>query len=542
MNAFLLEFYHPVCLRFAEQLRVRLNVRPQLVTSSHLHEAQVRKSFPEGLYLHGSDAKSGNWPADFPAVEHAPFDAACEHIWRNWPHQMTDLFRRWDHSGDYTQLEMTLDFYQQLVAWNHLFKLLKPDFICFWEPPHVPYTLILYALAAYHKVPVMLIEVCAGPFSLACNDLSAGGSQWRQALRLASWECEAGFQVNPCGFHPENRAFIERATNSSYDKGMPWWQSNMLSLKHNAFDSAFFKKLWRILKRSLKADFRHWRKRRTKEAPRPSLHGIYAHKEWQRPLRTSFRSGLAQTKFGLAEIRNHFQTIQFGRGYQRYTTKKSPEETRYILACLHFQPEMTSNPRGDIFLHQWLLINLLAASVPENVEVWVKEHPVQFVSFGGASSFRNRAYYEMISRMPKTRLIPVEANQFDLIDNSLAVATISGTVGLESIARGKPALVFGNVWYERCAGAWRVRDLETCRAAVVGVLAGSPAKGVPFEVMLKELEVSAFRFGSEASLVGEGKDTTDENIRGLVDQVALLLDLPLASDPITVNLAEILGE
>jgi hypothetical protein len=143
--------------------------------------------------------------------------------------------------------------------------------------------------------------------------------------------------------------------------------------------------------------------------------------------------------------------------------------------------------------------------------------------------------------MPRVRLIPIEANQFDLIDSSLAVATISGTVGIEGIARGKPALVFGDVWYERCQGAYRVRNLEDCRLAVAAILAGTaPPTSVPFPLLFKELENTAFSFGAEASLIGSNVATTDQDIARLVLQTALLLKLPHSSIPTTVRFKDLL--
>ncbi len=538
MKALLLEFYHPVCVKIAEELRSRLQIEPLLITSSHLHEATIRERFPEALYLHGSDAKQGIWPQPFTRHEHAPFDAACEHVWRTWPNQMADLYRRWDHCGDYSHLEMTQNFYEQLVAWNDLLKTLKPEFIYFWEPPHVPYTVMLYALAEYYRIPVMLHEVCIGPFSLACNDLAAGGIQWREALRIAAWEAQAGFELDERSLHPESLAVIERSRHISYDKGMPWWQSGMLNLKSGEFTWAFWRKMARILKRSRRAD----RRRKQPASHATAVQGIYAYKEWFKPLKDSFKGRHASLKFGLAEVINHIKTLCTERSYRRFTSKEPPKDVRYILASLHYQPEMTSNPRGGLFLCQWIMINLLANSVPEGVEVWVKEHPAQFVSLGGTTSYRDTHLYQMLATMPRVRLIPVEANQFDLIDNSLAVATISGTVGIEGIARGKSALVFGDVWYERCRGAYRVRNLEDSRRAVAAILAGdAPPPAVPFPLVFKELENTAFSFGAEASLIGGGVATTAQDIDLLVLQTALLLKLPHPTIPTTVRLRDLLS-
>jgi hypothetical protein len=132
-------------------------------------------------------------------------------------------------------------------------------------------------------------------------------------------------------------------------------------------------------------------------------------------------------------------------------------------------------------------------------------------------------------------MVPLHADQFELIDNSIAIATTTGTVGFEALARGKPALIFGDVWYERCIGAWRIHNLNDCRIALANILVNKPGRGIPLELVLKELEITAFRFGSEASLAGSDKKTSHENIVDLIDNVSHLLGLPCSNDPQTIN-------
>lgn len=541
MKAFCIEFYHPVCIKVMECIKERHGIEPVLWTSSHLHQAAVGELFPSAQFLHGGDAKMGRWPEALNWCEHAPFDAACQQVWNTWHHQIFDMLRRWDYSGDYSQLEMSQDFYEQLIAWNHLLVTLKPDFIFLWEPPHVQYSLMLYALAKYHGIPALCIIPTQGAFSIASDDFS-GGTHWSNGLRLATWERQSGYEVQTEDLHEEILAVLARATSQSYTEGMPWWQRNYLQLKSGSVNFPFLHKMWRLLRGHLKRDWKRLRKGQDKETMSP-VQGIYPHKERNRRVKDSFIGRFAWIRYGLPAVRNYLTTMQHERAYRTCIAQELSTGKKYVLVCFSFQPELTSNPLGGMFLHQWLMANMVAHSVPEDCEVWVKEHPAQFVTLGGTASFRNTFYYEIIRRLPRVRMVPLHADQFDLIDKSIAIATITGTVGFEAIARGKPALIFGEVWYDRCQNAYKIADLNSCRAALQRIFAGSTQPNAPsLMLVLKELELSAFRFGSEASLIGQGNPSTQENIKDLVDQMAKLLGLNISGTPRSVNFKELLSD
>jgi hypothetical protein len=538
MKTFCIEFYHSVCVDVMAELHAKHGIEPLLWTSSHLHEKAVNEKFPDAHFFHGGDAKMAKWPASLQWCEHAPFDGACQHVWNTWHHQIFDMLRRWDYCGDYTQLEMSQDFYEQLVAWNHLLVALKPDFIFLWEPPHVQYSLMLYALAKYHGIKALCIVPTQGAFSSVSDDFS-GGRVWNNGLRLAQWEQQAGYEPKEEDLHDEMIAVFRRATNKSYSEGIPWWQRNYLQLKSGSVNFTFIRKIWHMMRGHLKRDFRRFRKGEDKSAVSP-VQGIYPHKESGLRVRDSFIGRFVWLRYGRLALRNYLETMKHERAYLATVSKEPSQEGKYVLVCFSFQPELTSNPLGGIFLHQWLMANIVAHSVPDDCETWVKEHPAQFVSLGGTSSYRNTLYYDLIRRLPRVKMVPLHADQFDLIDNSLAVATLTGTVGFEALARGKQVLIFGSVWYDRCQNVHKVADLASCREAMRLITTGSLPAAPSMPLALKELELTAFRFGSEASLIGTGQKTTQENIADLVDQVALVLGLHATHDPEMVRFSELL--
>lgn len=71
---------------------------------------------------------------------------------------------------------------------------------------------------------------------------------------------------------------------------------------------------------------------------------------------------------------------------------------------------------------------------------------------------RNPSFYERLAVFPNVRLVPLTYTSFDLIDAAKATATVSRTVGWESVVRETPTLLFGHSWYRGCEGVFTVRS------------------------------------------------------------------------------------
>lgn len=115
---------------------------------------------------------------------------------------------------------------------------------------------------------------------------------------------------------------------------------------------------------------------------------------------------------------------------------------KYVYFALHFQPEMSTSPTGGDFANQIYTLLLLSQVLPSDYKIFVKEHPAQFRVFRRNNLYyRSKFFYDRLSQMPKVTMVDRETNSFDLIDNSFCTATITGTIALESVARGKNSIV-----------------------------------------------------------------------------------------------------
>jgi len=140
----------------------------------------------------------------------------------------------------------------------------------------------------------------------------------------------------------------------------------------------------------------------------------------------------------------------------------------YIYFAPHYQPECTTAPLGGHFVNQELALKLLAKSIPPNWKIIFKEHPSTFKTNGLFEGYktRNKEFYKDIISLNNVILIKDSVSSKSLIENSKAVATITGTIGMESLFLGKPVITFGYAWYNGCHGVFNVKSLEECIDAI----------------------------------------------------------------------------
>lgn len=130
--------------------------------------------------------------------------------------------------------------------------------------------------------------------------------------------------------------------------------------------------------------------------------------------------------------------------YKRYSRLCSSDSVpdKYIVFFLHLQPERTTLPEGYSFSSLYKAIRILSEVTPNDVGIIVKEHPATFYThctpFG-----RWPGFYDAIASIPKVRFVPLESDPYKLMENSLCVSTITGTVTGEALIMGKPVVNFG---------------------------------------------------------------------------------------------------
>lgn len=131
-----------------------------------------------------------------------------------------------------------------------------------------------------------------------------------------------------------------------------------------------------------------------------------------------------------------------------FTSSRSSED--YVYFPLHLQPEMTTDVLGGYYADQVLALEQLRALVPAEIAIYVKENPKQ------TGLMRSESFFKRIQSIPNLKFISWDAPSFELIKNSIAVATITGTAGWEALRMQKPVIAFGSVFWNNLPGAFHI--------------------------------------------------------------------------------------
>lgn len=138
--------------------------------------------------------------------------------------------------------------------------------------------------------------------------------------------------------------------------------------------------------------------------------------------------------------------VRFTRWYESTARTEVDLDKKYVYFPLHLQPELTTAVLGGEYADQLLALERVAALLPEDWMIYVKENPKQ------GFQQRNRFFYERLRRIRNCVYLDTSVSTYDLMKHCQFVATITGTAGWEAVSGGKPALVFGYVWFKSLPG------------------------------------------------------------------------------------------
>lgn len=151
-------------------------------------------------------------------------------------------------------------------------------------------------------------------------------------------------------------------------------------------------------------------------------------------------------------VTKQFRNYQYHNNLRRFAQKDVNLSNKFVYMPLHLQPEMTVDTIGGIFRDQILAIEKIRNIIPHDWLIYVKENPKQL------TIARDKYFFKRLSAISNTVLVDRSVDTYKLIEKSQFVATITGTAAWESITGGKPALIFGHVWFETLPGIIRYHE------------------------------------------------------------------------------------
>lgn len=376
------------------------------------------------------------------------FDEICKQVWRNDAQIVYDMMNRFDYSRDQTMIERSLLFSEHLCYWRHILKKYNPDLVLFSTPPHVVYDYILLALCRNLNIQTLMYEEATiyPPYCLVMEDYLDG------SIRLRT-EARKNHDISE-----KTKAIIAKL-KGAYREAKPIREI----IAHDAMDKAVSAGLRGVTERAntiKKIDEAHQGLYTVNEKI-VNLSSVYKQKGV--PLRQSFSQAFANSQYSDQLIEEFNFTNELRNYYYNHVTPLEKIVEPLVYVALAGQPERTSNPQAGIFANQLLMVNMIAHALPEGWVVAVREHPNQFHPEFAVNMCRSKEYYDSLLALPSVRILSTQCDPFDIIDCCQFVVTSGGTTALEGVARGKPALLFGDAWYKDCPGVHRVNSIDEIR-------------------------------------------------------------------------------
>lgn len=411
----------------------------------------LEKEFPQAIYHDGLDAWRGIFPELIASKEGESFidiDFLKKYAFNELV-AIKMLDRQDELRYDFSFMERQRHVRKLIKSWTACLDLLNPDLVITPIVPHRCYDYVLYLLCKYRNIPFVFFNHTAfeGRY-IVLDELSSMGKtfvdDYMKFLEMDDGDIKIDDDIN---------GLYEKVCQEDYNKALPKymsiqeimdrrWNNSFKIIKHVIGDIVVNrKKIFGqegVLRNYNEYSFPYCKQKA----------GVDITNE-NRPLLLHICNLIKTTKYK-KQLRAYYESLTVCPNYT---------DDKYVVVFLHYQPEATTCPIGDIFVDQGLMVDMLLKYLPKSYKIYVKEHPSQFRAHMEGHTGRIKEMYDDFKKNERIRLVSIYEDTFSLVDNSKAVVTISGTVGWEAMVRKKPVLLFGTTWYENYTkGVLRVYD------------------------------------------------------------------------------------
>lgn len=407
-------------------------------------EEDIKTAFPDIIFQKYFDAWKGVFPEQIEKKASSSYlDIDFLRMFSSQELQAISMMDRQDYDRhSFIFMERERYYYSLVKKWFACFDLYKPDIVISAVNPHRVFDYILYLVCRYRGVKFISFQFSmeAGRIFPIVNfsDFAALSKMLDEDYQSILNRKIALSQL------PEDIQRNYKKLSSDYKSARPTYM-----VAHDV-DDVKNRNMFFLFKRFMKSHKLLGKCNIFKEGQTLT---IYKNANYS----------LEQSRFSIYEWykmrRRTFAYNNFLYNYYCSRTSEIDLHAFYISFFLHYQPEETTSPSGDIFANQLLCIETLLKNTPERVMIYVKEHPNQFMSHMQGFTKRIKEFYDdLLFNNSRVKLVSFDVESFSLISNALAVSTVTGTVGWEAAVRRKPVIIFGFIWYERMKGVLRVVD------------------------------------------------------------------------------------
>lgn len=442
----------------AHELEKQYDIHPCIwigYSSMDNSDVIVPKEFPDVMYIDNLDAWMGRFPEKINKMA-ADYYLDIDYLRKHSDHELQaiKMMDRVDHDlYSFNFMERQRHYRNMIKQWMAVIEELKPDLIIATEIPHRLYDYVLFWLCQEYNIPYIILTWTSFP-----NRCMASLNQFYvlEDMFVNDWlnfeksynneELEKIIAPDILDYYNKNKIKSNQSAALKYMESREW-QIHFKSPLRIALPYVI-----RILagRYSLKSIF--------KSAKFEELGYVYFAKNKKCQYERNNNSILGCIRSRVIKR----QLLKALYCYYENIAEVPDYSKKYVCVFLHFQPEAASCPAGDIFVDQKLCIELLLKNLPESYDIYVKEHPHQFVPYYESQTGKMKDFYDDLKKYSRVKIISTKVDSWELIKNAEAISTIVGTAGWQAICLQKPIIVFGFSWYSNYSkGVLRITNEES---------------------------------------------------------------------------------
>lgn len=461
-------------IKIAQNLQKELDWEPCYWISPPELREELLKVFPNVIYHNCFDLYKGIFPEVY---DNLPLQLDENDIkeYLYYEHIVLKMMDRLDMNDSFTYNERIEHYFKLLNYWLHVVDILQPKISFFAQAPHFVADYILYAVCKRKGINTIITQPISSIRGMMI--LNTEIEETNKELRNRYQEL---LRVDDIKLNEEFSNYLKNIRSKEYGKAQPTYME--LGLKEKTIFLYFkkilnFKKWFNYLKLllikliTLRKQHKNYLKVKGKPFSESTL--------------TNFQYSIYKKKGNIykKKLKKYYLSL----------CEKPDFSKKYIYVALHYQPERSTSPEGGVYVEQELMVNLLSSLIPKDYYLYVKEHPLQFSSNLKGEHGRKKSFYDNLAKLKNVKFIPLNVSVFNLIDHSVAVATVKGTASFEAVLRGKPSLVFGNAWYRDCNGVFYVPNKQDLKKALNQIINGVVIEDKYTLAFLKALEEIGFK-------------------------------------------------
>lgn len=327
-------------------------------------------------------------------------------------------------------------YYSELLYWYHIIKKHDIDYMIFHNAPHFTHDYVIYCLGTVLQIPMLLFMPTFFP----------GRLEW-------------GTRYENLGLSVGDR--YKTLVKENEDVHLPEDLEDIYNKYRRGFDK---EELGKVIKKNkdMFENLKHYRTYTNRNVAwdrRMAIIGKMIRSnslEEKKIFVKEYLRDIDLTKRCKKYLKSTVNVFEW-RGYEHLSDKALKQ--KYIYFGLQANPESGLMPKLDVFYEQKHMILILAKAAEKcGLKLYIKEHWVQPV--------REKELYEFIRQFKNVHLFGPNESNIQLMKNSFAVATGTGSSIMEGMFNNIPALTFGDGFWNGAPGVYRIHSQEDCIKAI----------------------------------------------------------------------------